>query len=263
MAKLSSNKKILITVLAFVIVVAAVIGILVIINGSNKAGTDEPSSEYIYETAAPEATEPQSSTLPTTSPAMNTGGLNSSPQVKMIEAYIDGSYYISATMVDSDGAATDMDMAVRGNDFQTTMDVEGVTLTMMYLNSTLYFVNNDTNKYFALSSALMSSFGIDMSEMEELLDNMSLSDYEFTDMDQTVEELNGIEYDCYKCYNSEVSVNFYFIGEEMKLIEFGDSGGSIASYIEVNSFSAEIPSGMLTLSGYTQAGMMEFFGETM
>lgn len=254
---MSANKKILISVLVFILVIAAIVGVLLIVGNREE---EEPTTEPIPVTTTvlttDPTTEPVSHTMPTTSPAMN--NTHTLSQLSQIEAYVSGTYYISATMVE-DGVETSMDMAVRGKDFQTTMDMDGMLLSVLYMNGSVYFVNEDDKTYMEFSNAQMKLFGVDLSEMEELTESLNLSGYDFKGMEQTQTELGGYTADCYRYYTDDVSVWFYFIGDEMKQIDFGDADGNIASTLTIQAFSPTIPGNMLSLSGLKKSDMMSFF----
>lgn len=254
---MSGNKKILISVLVFLLVIAAIVCVLLIVGSrTDEDGTTEPVPVSTAAPATDMTTEPSSYTMPTTSPAMNNSQTLS--QVSQIEAYVSGTYYISATMTE-DGVETAMDMAVRGKDFQTTMDMDGMRVSVLYMNGGVYFVNEDAKTYMEFSNAQMQLLGVDLSEMEDLTDSINLSGYDFKGVEQTQTQLGGNTADCYRYYTDDISVWFYFIGDEMKQIDFGDADGNVASTLTIRTFSPTIPGNMLSLSGLTKSDMMSFF----
>lgn len=256
---MNSNKKILISILAFILVVAAIIGVLLIV--SNRTDKDETTEPAPVSTTAVATTEASSHVMPTTSPAMNNSQTLS--QVSQIEAFISGHYYMSATMEEG-GEITTMDIAMNGQDFQTTMDMamtedESMRASILYLGGCIYFVDVDSKTYVEFSKELMQSVGMDLTEIEDEMGEMNLSGYEFKGVDQTQTELNGYTADCYRYYTDDISVYFYFIGDEMKQIEIGDTDGSTMSTITIQEFSPTIPGNMLSLSGLKKSDLMSFF----
>lgn len=257
---MNGNKKILISILVFILVVAAIVGVLLIVGG--RSGQDETTQPTPVSTTAAATTESSSHIMPTTSPAMNNSQTLS--QVSQIESFLSGHYYMSATM-EENGEIMDIDMAVNGQDFQTTMDMamtedETMRASILYMGGSIYFVDEDSKTYVEFSKELMQSFGMDMTEIEEEMgDMMDLSGYEFKGVDQTQTELNGHTADCYRYYTDDISVYFYFRGDEMKQIEIGDTDGSTMSTITIQEFSPTIPGNMLSLTGLKKSDIMSFF----
>ena len=268
MSGLSANKKILLSLLVFILITAAVVGVLLIVGGGNKKTPTAEESGLIYSSGASErftdnttaASETESSTRPTTSPAMNGG--SSYEQSKIIEAYISGSYYISAIMYSDSDEPTEIDMALRGSDFQTTVNVEGMRLTCMYTGGKIYFLDENKKKYIEFSPSLLGISGVDLSEMEELTESLSLASYNFKGVEVKEAELNGNHADCYRYYTDDMSVYFYFIGNELKQIEYADADGNVGIRIEVKQFYPELPANVFNLSGFTKSTIFDFFGES-
>lgn len=258
MAKLSANKKIAISVAAFLVVIAVIVGILVAVGNKSDSEETEPANSVTREVSVSEVTASpmENSSLPTTSPAMNQTSVLSAKQSQIIAAYLSGSYYISAKL-ESNGSSMDVDMAVRDKDFQMSTESEGMKISIMYMNSKVYCVNPDTKKYIELSATLLKTMGMDIFEVEKVVEEINFSKYKFTKVDITEE---GAEL-CVCHSNEEVEVKFIFSGDELKRIEFGEVGGSSASVITVNEFLPSIPSDMLTVVGLTKTDMLSFFGD--
>lgn len=259
MNMLSSNKKILITVGVFVVIIAVLICVLTLAgNNSDKeeAETTTAADYYVEEVSEEETSHVEF----TTSPAMKSNV--SSAVADAITAYMMGQYYIDGSMY-SDGTVTDMSLAISGKDFYTSADVEGMTVSILYKNSKIYFINDDTKQYVELSDVLMDQVDVDLSEMEELTEYLNLTQYNFTEYEQFTGEVDGYSADCYKYYNDEMSVVFYFIGDELRQIDMGDGAGRAASTITVNEFSPEVPAGTMSLSGLTKTTVWGFFGESL
>lgn len=273
MSGLSANKKILISVLAFVLIIAAIVGVLLVLGGNGKKTPNPDNSEpntagFVHDADntdnsdnTNETTEPVSYTLPTTSPAMNTNNSDFAAQSAIIEAYISGNYYISA-VIDADGERMNMDMALRGKDFQTTVDMDGQALTIIYMNNGIYLVDENSKKYIEFSQTLLAMSGIDLSELSQMTEELDLSKYNFTGMDISQTELNGYTADCYTYYTADSSIFFYFVGTELKRIDYGDADGNIGITMDVYQFSPTYPANMFNLSGLTKTTLLDFFGTT-
>lgn len=271
MLGLSANKKILISVAAFLLVVAILAGGLFIMGRRSENGSEDSSNLHTlpqleYEsnssedgsedrTANSTAQKPQ----PSAASAAEKDSIFLS-QKKTIEAFLSGTFYMSSAMI-TDGESKMMNMAIRGKDFQTTMEAEGMTATIMYINSKIYFVNESAKTYIELSNVLMKTLGLDMSDIEGALSEINFSGYEFTNAKKFDAEVDGQKAECFMYYNAELSVSFYFIGEDLKKIDFGDAQGHVASTMEVYDFSPVIPTGMLTLSGLTEKNLLTFFSD--
>ena len=61
---------------------------------------------------------------------------------------------------------------------------------------------------------------------------------------------------CCECYNEESVISFYFVDGKLSQIDNGPVGGAPESTMKVLSFTPYIPSGMLTLTGYTKTNLM-------
>ena len=265
MKSLNSNVKILITVLVFAVVLAVLVCVLKFAGGnSNQDEAETTTSRYGY---VEEDSEEATSSMPiTTSPAMNMNSNVSDAVSAAIVAYMSGQYYIDGVMY-SDGTATEMQVAISGKDFQTSADVEGMKVSVLYKSGNIYFINEDTKQYILLTDVLMDQVDVDLSEMEQLTEYLNLTQYNFTEFEQYTGTVNGYNCDCYKYYNDEMSVIFYFIGDELKQVDMqvdmGDSNGNVSSSITVNDFSPEVPAGTMSLSGLTKTTLIGFFGSSL
>lgn len=247
--RMSSNKKLLITVGVFAIIVIASVVVLKLVGSSEKDSNDSiysddtvtveyNSDDYIQEYTTKEIT---------TVAEMNQSSITLE-EIAIMNAYIDGQYYLSG-VINTDGEPTEIDLAISGKNFQTSMAVEGMDVSIMYLNGNVYFVDNKTKIYLALSDFLMDSMDVDLTEMEEITDYLSLAAYDFTSFREGKTEIDGVTANCYTYYNDTMSVAFCFIDNELKQINYGDGDGNASSSMTVYDFSSQIPSGMLTLSG--------------
>ncbi len=259
---LNGNKKILISVVGFILVMAVGIGVLLILNGSSEKQTvDSPEVSSFVST---ENIENVSAAVPETDfPEMNF--IMNASEGEKIQAYISGNYYISAVMY-ADDVATEMKFAINGNDFYTTADIEGMNLGIMFKNEKIYLINNTEKKYIDMDSIIKLMGGqsdFDLSEITAITDMLDLSTYSFNNFDLTQVDFNGQAGTCYKYYADDLSIHFYFVENELRQIDYGDADGVITTTINVNEFSPTIPSNMLTLNGLRPSTVFDFFGQDM
>lgn len=259
---LSGNKKILISIVGFVLVMAIGVGVLFILGAnSDKQPEELPDVSSAVNT---EDMSNVSAAVPETDfPEMNF--IIDASEGEQIQAYISGNYYISAVMY-ADDVASEMKFAINGKDFYTTTDIEGMNFGIMFKNEKIYFINNTEKKYIDFDS-IMNLLGgqadFDMSEITAMTDVLDLSTYNFQGFEQSEVDLNGQTANCYKYYADEISIYFYFIAGELRQVDYGDSDGAVANSISINEFSPTIPSNMLTLNGLRQSTIFDFFGQDM
>ncbi|MBR3869685.1 MAG: hypothetical protein IKM66_10275 [Clostridia bacterium] len=259
---LSGNKKILISVVGFILVMAVGIGVLLVLSGSNEKQPDELPD--VSSSVSTENFENVSAAVPETDfPEMNF--IMDASEGEKIQAYISGNYYISAVM-NADDVATEMKFAINGKDFYTTSDIEGMNLGIMFKNEKIYLINNTEKKYIDFDSIMTMLGGqtdFDMSEITAMTEVLDLSTYNFNDFEQTQVDFNGQTATCYKYYADEISIHFYFVEGELRQVDYGDADGVVTTTINVNEFSPTIPSDMLTLNGLRPSTIFDFFGQDM
>ncbi len=262
----SSNKKILITIAAFIVVLGVFVCILLVAGSSSSDTKNGTTSNMNYESASIEYNSDDYIQEYTTHEITTVEQMNVSSitleEVQAMNAYIYGQYYLDAVMYE-DNTPTELKLAISGKNFQTSMEVEGMNVSIMYLNGNVYFVDNTTNVYLALTDLLMNSMDVDLSEMEEITQYLSLESFNFTDFTEGKAEINGVTANSYRYSNETDSVTFYFVDNELKQIDYGDAYGNPVTTLQVNDFSSQIPSGMLTLSGLRGTNVTEFFTSYM
>ena len=248
--KQSSNKKIIITVAVFAAVILVFALLLKLIGSSDKnngndsiVADDGVSVEYNSDDYITEYTTKEVTTVA----EMNQSSITLE-EIAIMNAYIDGQYYMDG-VIEADGSPMEFDLAISGKNYQMSMKVENMNMSMMYLNGNVYLIDNSTKIYLALSDMLKNSMDDDFSEMEEVTRILSLASYDFKGFREGKTEIDGKEANCYTYYNDSESVAFCFINNELKRVNYGDGYGNVASSVTVNEFSAQIPSGMLTLAG--------------
>ena len=250
---MSSNKKLLITIAVFAAVITVFALVLKFAGSSeNNNNTDEiiyPDNSVTVEYNSDDYIQEYTTKEVTTVAEMNkVESTITIEELQMMNAYIDGQYYLHGVM-DSNSEPMEIKLAISGKNLQTSMQVEGFDLSIMYLNGNMYFVDNSTKIYLALTDLLMNSMDVDMSEMEEITEYLSLEAYNFTEFKEGQIEIKGETANYYTFYNDEMSVAFAFINNELKQVNYGDGYGNVSSTMTVYDFSPQIPSGMLTLSG--------------
>lgn len=266
MGSLSSNKKIIITVASFVLLIAVFAAVLKIAGSSPSSSERETttSAGYVDDVfeSQPDADyveEPTSSTAADTIPDMN--NVSSSVSDAII-AYMSGQYYIDGFMT-SGGEKTAMNLAVSGKNFYTSTEMEGMRVSILYKNGKIYLINDDKKHYLEFSELLADSYDIDFSEMEEISEALNLTQYNFTGFDTYEDTVDGEVADCFKYYNDEMCVIFLFVNDELKQVDMGDGNGNINSSVIVNEFSPEVPDSVMSLSGLRKTTLIGFFGESL
>lgn len=255
---MNGNKKILISVVSFVLILAVGIGVLAIL-GRNKDKPDD--SDDVTMPAIIDDAENVSVAAPDADfPEMNF--LINATEGEKIQAYISGNYYISAVM-HADGTDTEMKFATNGSDFYTTSDIEGMNLGILFKNDKIYLINNTEKKYIDLDSIMTmvgGESGLDMSELSEITDVLDLSGYNFNNYEESQVDFEGQTANCYKYFAEELSIHFYFIDNELRQVDYGDADGVVTTSITVKEFSPTVPSEMLSLKGLKPSTIFDFFG---
>lgn len=264
MEKLREHKKIVIAAALLLVIIIAIVVVTVVTGRTSRneeetvpAGGVEIITEDQSEPISGQTSTPNQQATPSTSPAMNQTG--NSQETKDIEAFLSGNYYFSGAMV-SGGTSTELDMAINGSDFQTTMNMDGMKISMLYLDGKVYFVDMDNKTYVEISSILMKTLGVDLSEMEEITSAMNFSNLTFSSVERTETTLNGSPAVMYRYIADSQQVDFYLVGGELKEIDLGATESGADSKIVFNTFSSDIPAGMMTVSGYEKSNMISFFG---
>lgn len=261
MNTLSSNKKILITVGIFVVVIAVLVGVLKIASNKSDYPDDETTTGSVFYNDESQVSENVTNAPVTNIPQENLDSINENVAEDIL-AYMSGQYYLDGIMV-SDGVETSLQLAMSGKNFQTSADIDGMNVSILYKDSKIYFIDLDKKQYILLSDVLMDQVDMDFSELEQLTEYLNLTQYNFTDYSKYEGEFDGNAADCYKYSNQEMSVVFYFIGEELKQVDMGDNNGNVNSVVKVNSFSPEVPDSVMSLNGLKKTTLIGFFGGSL
>ena len=264
MENLSGNKKIIISIAAFVLVMVLLVVGLKFLGSKDSTTQPEQTSEaesIIYE-------DPDADYEYTTADTPDYSGLFEKidpEEGKQIAAYISGKYYISAKMV-AEGTETDMNIAIRGTDFYTTMDMDGMKMGIMFRGNKVYLINVNEKKYMdfdSISAMMGDDMDFDMSSLKEVASVLDLSTYNFQGFEQSKVDLDGQTANCYRYYADELSIFFYFVNGKLEKVEYGDDEGNMSTTIDVNEFSPEIPSNTFSLTGLRPSTIFDFFGAEM
>lgn len=260
MNKLSSNKKILITVIAFAAIVAILVGALKIAS-STSVDTETETTTIPVQVETDDTTDDAVKTPVTNIPTVDMDSISENV-ANDIFAYMSGQYYLDGVMI-SDGVETPLQIAMSGKNFQTSAEIEGMNVSVLYKDSKIYFIDLDKKQYILLSDVIMDQVDVDLSEMEQLTEYLNLTQYNFTDYSKYSGVFDGNKADCYQYSNQEMSVVFYFVGEELKQVDMGDNIGNVASVVKVNSFSPEVPDSVMSLNGLKKTTLIGFFGGSL
>lgn len=257
---MNSNKKILISIVAFVAVLGIIAVALYFIGREKTPAQGEQNGEF-FENLEYLAPEKMTSADMPDSPAMDDYYMSPS-EMAVMEAFVTGTYYIS--MVDINSAdQTEVKVAINGDNFQMGFDINGLKLDCMMLNDNIYFITKE-KKYIDLNS-LMKMAGeteeLDTSAMKEIASMLDVTQYNFKSVRKSDVMIGAVQGVCYTYFSDDVDLSFSFASGELRKISLASISGSEVFEIEVKDFQTTIPSGMLTLVGLKKANIMDFITE--
>lgn len=189
----------------------------------------------------------------------NNGGQKYTKQ-QLIDAYINGNYYVKGLLKAEGEDDVDLDMALRGADFRTKMDVDDLKLTIIFVDDGFYFLDDSKKTYTIINKSLLQMAGMDVSEMQDLTGELSLSGYKWDKTETGKTRLNGTDADVVKYYAQDITVEFYFTGNDLKLIKYIDQNGNESLSLEIETFSPEAPDSLFSTQDYAETSFLEFFG---
>ncbi|MCD7827705.1 MAG: hypothetical protein LUG85_04135 [Clostridiales bacterium] len=278
----NKNTKGIIRIIAYVAVIIAVIVIIILVWNSQRNSSTEVDAETASDTASVTVSDDTDDSAGTTaasgtetttssgsSSGLNTSAATTAPssssntntnanETAEIEAFLSGSFYMVFTS-SSDSSSSPIEMAISGNDFQMSMDMDGMTLSALYLDGSFYLINPENDTYIELSETLMSTLGLDMSEYTDITSEFNMSDVEFTSVDRSEVVIDDEDLVMYTYTSAGSIVYFYIDGTDLVMLEIGDNSGNTSETLIFDDFSASIPANMLTVSGYTESGFLSFF----
>ncbi len=257
---MNSNKKILISIIAFVAVLGIGVGILFFLGREKTPEQNEQNGEFFSNLEYFESEKMTSADVPD-SPAMNEYYMSPS-EMSVMQAFVTGTYYIS--MVDLSSAdKAEVNIAINGENFQMGFEIDGISLDCMLLNDNMYFITKN-KKYIDLNS-LMAMAGetekFDTSGMKEIASMLDVSQYNFKSVQKSDVTLGDAQAVCYTYFSEDVDLSFYFVAGELRKISLASVQGSDVFEIEVKDFQTSIPSGMLTLIGLKKGNIIDFMSE--
>ena len=263
----NGNKKIIVIILVFFAVIGMMTAGLIALSNADFSIKQEPTTTVNADSQGSVNLIPEdenyTSTVNNPEETTSSGITIADVEAQQIQAFISGKYYISSVMV-ADGTETDMDIAISGTDFYTTMDVDGIEMGMMFRDDNIYLINISEKKYIdfkTIATLMGSQMDFDISELKEVAAVFDLSVYNFHSCDYEETEYEGQPANCYKYYADEISIYFYFVDGVMKRVDYGDANGTINTQIIVNEFSSTIPAGMMSLTGLKKSTLFTFFGD--
>lgn len=180
-----------------------------------------------------------------------------------IDAFIDGKFYMATYNLES-GSNEKAEIAKDGNNFQMSIESDGMKMRILCLNGVTYLVNQN-NKYIDLNSILelLGDESFDMQSITAMADMIDVSKYDFRDVETGTTTLNGEKVSYEKHIADDATLCFYFTANNVRQIELDTNDDASSFSFAVDEYSATIPSGMLTLSGLTQSNLFEFALEMM
>lgn len=175
-------------------------------------------------------------------------------------ALLSNSFYMTCSVPDSSGAATNFSIAVSGSNSEISYDMDSMKIAIMNLDGETYLVDPKNNKYVNASKAMLSMMGV---SDEELSFDMMWPDKntKFTFEDTQYDSKDAV---CCTYTDSDgVLTKIYIVDSNVVDIDSCDSSGNAVSSIKVSGLTGTIPADQLTLSGKQSAGMMDFITSLM
>ena len=187
----------------------------------------------------------------------STGTGNSSVDAQ-INAFFDGKYYMASYDAEL-GSDETLEIAVDGEDFQLSMEAEGMSLRIIYLDGATYLVNQN-DKYINLNDLtdLMGEDVLETGSFTALVDKLDVSKYNFTSVTTGVEQVDNETMNYKKYTASDAQLYFYFTSEEVRRIKLVSGNDETSFDMAVNNFSPTIPSDMLDLDVLIESNVFEF-----
>ncbi|MCD7774857.1 MAG: hypothetical protein LUH40_04670 [Clostridiales bacterium] len=177
-----------------------------------------------------------------------------------ISSFFSGTYYLDGSMlVGSD--ETPIEMAMNGSNVEVFTEMEGMDIAMLQLDGKIYLLNPDTKKYMELSSTLMKTMGVSEEDFSFSFTNLNFDGSNPSSVTQAT--VDGASATCYTYIGSNASVDFFAVNDEIVQIEIESTESGTTTVLKIDEFSASVPSGMLTLSGYSKTNMISFFSALM
>lgn len=199
-------------------------------------------------------TSPQSET--TTADAQITD--KSQAQIK---AFFDRTFFLQGALY-SNGTGDPMYMSMDGDNFEILTNLDGIELSFLRIDGTMYIKRSATKQYVVLSDSFFKMMDMDPEMME-----FGFSDVNYEEIKSEIKisdvTINGNPGKCYYYENNDQSFKFYTENDQLRQIEIHDADGTLVSEFSIDYFSSSIPSDQLTLKGYEKTGMGTIFADLM
>lgn len=218
--------------------------------------TTQPPETTTQPTTETTTQPPETTTQPpetTTKPPVDNEAFNKLPE--QAKAFLLGNFSLTGYTYNKDQRDL-VSMYVTKDNVRCGMSMESedgnelsmdVLITDMSGKSTTYIVCNDTKKYCKLDAISMGILGIKPENLN--LSFSTIDPNKVTVSTKTVKE-GMVEYTVYVMKTESEMSEIYMIGDNIKRICSYDAKNILVSRIDVESFSAEVPASVFSLSGY-------------
>ena len=183
------------------------------------------------------------------------------------DAFMKGVFYFEGVVYTMENEGMPMKLATdEDKNLQLETSVEDVSVTFLLLNSQPYLLDPGSKTYIEVSERLLSILGLDTSSLTDISNfgkNSDSGEDASAITKQTAVLINGEEGLCTEISSTDKdgktsSVKLYTVGDHLCQAENFDSDGNMTMQMAFSSFSPQIPSDQLTLSGYTKATYYTF-----
>lgn len=181
---------------------------------------------------------------------------------KAIKLFLNRSCYIKGAMYGG-GEGNPVVMSLDGNNFEALTNLDGVEVSILCLDGTLYIKRPATKQYLEMTDTVMNLVGISPDEFSM---NFGTADYETMQkrlIKTYMVTINGENGICSEYQNEDQTFKFYTVGDSLKEIDICDSDGEVITQLVVDYISEAIPVDQLTLKGYTASSITVIFADLM
>lgn len=177
-----------------------------------------------------------------------------------ISAFFSGKYYLDGSMI-SDGEKSPFEIAMNGNDFQVYSELDGTDISIMSLGGKLYMLNPDSKKYAELNAAFRSIVGINEEDFKFEFSTIKFDGSKPTEVKKAT--YKGSPAVCYVYKGADNHLEFICVNDEIVQFAVFDAAGAAKTALEIEEFSAQIPSNMLNFKGYNKTNIVSFMKDLM
>lgn len=232
---------------------------------TTEAPTTEAPTTEAPTTEAPTTEAPTTEAPTTEEPTTEADtGVVVSEYPDVIDTFFSGKFYLKCDLGSEDDEAK-VEIAANGKNYELASKFDEFTFNIYYYRYTTY-LKNPAKKTYAIYdnkakeelSALMGGQSFDF-DFEQLLVGFEFGKVEVTEDPVLTKDVFQEEpCDVYTFNTPSGKTAFYFVDEEIKAIMQLDENGEETSAILVDTLTAKIPSGMLTLSGFKKQDILSF-----